>query len=775
MNEMDDIQHGPSEPAYRSAWSRMIDGYLPVVLVLVISLATWAVAMVLVGQNARSEHSEWLEEQAVMIRDRVDERMRGYVLGLEFSRKILAAKQDITRDEWGMYFDEDTVENQFPGVLGFALVQRVPDSELGVFQQQMRQTVDPGFTVRDHPKVDTDRTGQDRYIIRYNEPESMNRQTWGIDVSGRSVNRIGYERAMDTGKISASDPIHLVQQDLTQWGLVLTMPVYRDDAPIGTIEERRDALRGWVALPIGLSELFKLEIGNYLDRFDIQVQASNPNEAESVLLYSSNESGAVDASDANRVDTVVQVIDHKFVLSVSAKNAQSMWMESRATIAVFISGGLLTLMLTMITWSLTRTRRKAVELAECMTSSIRQSEQRQRLLALQAASANKAKSEFLANMSHEIRTPMTAILGYADLLADLMRLHEQDKEYSEAVNSIQRSGKHLMMIINDVLDLSKIESGKLEVEHEPCAIVETVQEVFTTMRMSAMRKGLELRVIFETPFPDTVDSDPYRARQILLNLVGNAIKFTSEGSVEIVLSDDGQHLRISVVDTGVGISSDDINSLFDPFEQFDSSVSRVHEGTGLGLTISQHLAQLLGGQICVGSEVGFGSVFTLEIPRDCPDGAKMLTEFGSVDGASANHHTALSELEQAGGGVILLAEDGEDNQRLISHLLRKAGYEFEIVKNGQEAIDRFLKKSDHFDLILMDMQMPVLDGYSATRQLRRMGHTLPIVALTAHALDGARDDCIEAGCNEYVAKPIDRERLFRVISQLIRCSDRSAA
>ncbi|CAN0587781.1 unnamed protein product, partial [Laminaria digitata] len=202
------------------------------------------------------------------------------------------------------------------------------------------------------------------------------------------------------------------------------------------------------------------------------------------------------------------------LLTISDLDSKGVWFASRGSVAVLIAGALLTLMLTTITWSLTRTRRKAVEIAHQMTRSIRHSEKRQRILAVQAASANKAKSEFLANMSHEIRTPMTAILGYAEVLTDLGEADDTELDHAEAVQSIQRSGKHLMMIINDILDLSKIESGKLVVEHKACAILETVRDVYTAMRVGAVRKGLALNVRFETAFPETVMGDAYRVRQI---------------------------------------------------------------------------------------------------------------------------------------------------------------------------------------------------------------------------------------------------------------------
>lgn len=755
-----------------STWSRLIDGYLPVALVLLISLATWLVAMVLVGRSAELQRVDWLEKQAMSVRDSIEERIRDYRVGIEFGRGLFDSSDEVTQEEWANFFNQDMIDENFPGVWGYAFVERVAESDALQYEQRIRDQWAPEFTIHGHQHADTPRDGRDLFVIRYHEPATRNQRFWGLDIASLGVNREAYERSRDTGKISSTRPFKLIQQDESMYGIVMVVPVYRRDMPTDTVGQRREALVGWVASSVGLDRLFELDILDKWTDFNVSVRLADQAASSDSVIYQSSDTFNAENSQAN---LPMRIIDLNLVLNLQSKDETSVWLASKSTVAVLITGGLLTLMLTTITWTLTRTRRKAMDLAGVMTSSIRQSEQRQRVLALQAANANKAKSEFLANMSHEIRTPMTAILGYADVLGDLVRLHEQDEEYSEAVQSIQRSGKHLMMIINDVLDLSKIESGKIEVESKPCAIVETVREVFITMRMGAARKGLGFNVVFETPFPEMVLGDAYRVRQILLNLVGNAVKFTESGSIEIVLNDDGESLRFSVIDTGVGIPEVSIAALFDPFEQLDTSVSRSHEGTGLGLTISQHLAHLMGGEIQVGSTVGVGSVFTLILPRNCKPGVRMLdsmedsessdSKLGVLENRSARHKT----------GVILLAEDGLDNQRLITHILKKAGYEIRIANNGQEAVDQFLCDPDEFDLVLMDMQMPVLDGYSATRKLRDMGFDLPIIALTAHALDGARADCIAAGCDEYVAKPIDREQLYRLMEQHIRRSGRSVA
>ena len=427
---------------------------------------------------------------------------------------------------------------------------------------------------------------------------------------------------------------------------------------------------------------------------------------------------------------------------------------------VLLVGGLATALITMIAWSATRTRHRAIAIARQMTETLRISEQRQRELADKAEAANRAKSDFLANMSHEIRTPMTAILGYADLIEG----RETDAAANrEAVAAIRRSGKHLLTIINDVLDLSKIESGRLAVVEDVCDINALIDDVIGSVRAQADRKGLAVLARIVDSVPDRVLTDTHRVRQILINLVGNAIKFTESGRVELVISHSIGRLTIEVHDTGVGIPADKLETIFLPFEQADNSASRRHDGTGLGLTISRRLARLLGGDIRARSIRGQGSVFTLDVPARAAPGAAQIGTFRTAEPAAKPAAAGPAPSLQ---GRVLLAEDGPDNQKLITFILRRAGLEVDVVSNGREAVDK-IEAGEQYDLIVTDMQMPEMDGYAATEHLRARGCTLPILALTAHAMSGDRERCLKAGCNDYETKPIDRASLLNKIGVLI--------
>ncbi|MEO2018132.1 MAG: ATP-binding protein [Fuerstiella sp.] len=389
-----------------------------------------------------------------------------------------------------------------------------------------------------------------------------------------------------------------------------------------------------------------------------------------------------------------------------------------------------------------------------------------------AEAATQAKSAFLANMSHEIRTLMTAILGFSDVLLGEDGISNAPPERVTALETIQRNGKYLLQLINDILDLSKIEAYKFEVERIAKSPADLLNDVATLMRVRAEAKGLPLKIEYVGEIPETIQCDPTRLRQILINLVGNAIKFTETGQVRVVTrlaKGDGScpRLQIDVIDTGIGLTPDQLGLIFQPFTQADVSTTREFGGTGLGLTISKRLAEMLGGDITISSSPGEGSTFTVTVETGPLDGVTMLQNVtesvfrNSRKSETANDSTAKLDCR------LLLAEDGPDNQRLISFVLKKAGANVTIAENGKIAMDLVLAARDSgesFDVVLMDMQMPVMDGYEATRQLRAEGCAVPIIALTAHAMSHDRKKCIDAGCNDYTTKPINREQLISMVA-----------
>ncbi len=393
-----------------------------------------------------------------------------------------------------------------------------------------------------------------------------------------------------------------------------------------------------------------------------------------------------------------------------------------------------------------------------------------------AESATRAKSEFLANMSHEIRTPMTAILGFADILRD----NVHGAICQEAVETIHRNGHYLLNIINNILDLSKIEAGKLPLAKSACSPVQIVAEVASLMRVRAETAGLVLSTQFSGPIPETIQTDPIRLRQILINLVGNAVKFTEVGAVRIVTHlcrEPGPTplLQFDVIDTGIGMSPEETVRLFQPFTQADTSTSRRFGGTGLGLTISRRLAEILGGSIRVQSLPGQGTTFSLTIDPGPLDDTPWLDHPAEAAVQNRSSPGQRSQNMPALHHRVLLVEDGPDNQRLIAYLLRRAGAEVVVAENGQVAVEKIVTAATvadgneahrfaPFDVVLMDIQMPVMDGYEATRRLRALGYPGPIIALTAHAMSQDRQQCLDAGCDDYLAKPIEQRVLLELVA-----------
>jgi len=383
----------------------------------------------------------------------------------------------------------------------------------------------------------------------------------------------------------------------------------------------------------------------------------------------------------------------------------------------------------------------------------------------EADTANKSKSEFLANMSHEIRTPMNAILGFTELLK---RGHGRTDEHEvrRHLDTIHSSGKHLLELINDILDLSKVEAGRLEVERIDCEPHRIIREVVKVLGVRAREKGIGLEFSADSAVPAVIQSDPARLRQIVTNLVGNAIKFTEKGAVRIVIRASSSmalpQYEIDVIDSGIGIAADKLDGIFEAFVQADSSVTRRFGGTGLGLAISRRFARALGGDIVVRSTPGVGSTFAVTLEAGPLAGVHMLSPAEAcrleVDVAEEAH--AHWEFPAA---RILVVDDGPENRELVRLVLEETGLTVEEAENGQVAVDK--AAVTRYDLILMDMSMPVMDGYTATRTLRQRRLKTPIFALTAHAMKGFEKEVLEVGCTGYITKPIDIDVLLGALAE----------
>ena len=386
-----------------------------------------------------------------------------------------------------------------------------------------------------------------------------------------------------------------------------------------------------------------------------------------------------------------------------------------------------------------------------------------------AEAANSAKSSFLANMSHEIRTPLGAVLGFSELIVH-SNLSEQDRASYAAV--IRRNGEFLSSIINDILDLSKVEAGKFDIEIQQVSTQEIVIELSSLLNLLATEKGIALQITPVEVLPPTIRTDPLRLKQILLNIVGNAIKFTEKGRVKVTIQSqagmDGLvRLAFVVEDTGLGISEEQAGKLFAPFIQADASTKRRFGGTGLGLILSKQLAKLLGGDVVLtSSQINVGSIFTITI--DPKGGQALQADFPEKLSRWARPIPALSTFDNSylDGVSVLVVDDAVDNQFLVSHYLKNAGAQIDTANNGREAIQKALENNYH--ILLMDLQMPIMDGFEATEALRNQGFQQPIIALTAHALKEDRMRCLSRGFTDYISKPINRQELLSRVARYTR-------
>lgn len=731
------------------------------------ALAYWTV------RNIDNEARVMFERRADRLVVEIQRRVNRPGYGLKGARGMYMASDIVKRHEFRAYVESHDLA-EFPGTLGLGFIERVPRADLEEHIARERADGAPDYQV--HPESD----GDPLYIIKHIFPLEPNRPAWGFDVGTEPRRREAVERAIETGSPTMTARLNLVQDNQNRAGFLYLVPVFHRGAPLATPAQRSAALMGLAYAPIVIDNAFA-NIGEHTEnmlRFD--VYEGSHAEAGEVLFdfdaHLSEVTGLVaepggrggryasthEMSVAGRTWTVEIVSTARFDDSIS-----------HLAPALFALGGMFfSVLLASAAWSLGHGRERAYRLATLMTRDLALAKER-------ADAANRSKSEFLANMSHEIRTPLTSILGYTNLLRDEGDLSKAPPERVNAISTIQAAGEHLMTVINDILDLSKIEAGRVVVERIDTPLVQLLVDIQQLMRLRASERGVSLRTVFATPVPDHIISDPTRLRQILMNLVGNAAKFTTEGHIEIRVhvhpGEPEGRIRFEIEDTGPGMTEAQANKLFTPFTQADNSVTRRHGGTGLGLTISRRLAMVMGGDVYLhATEPGRGSCFVLELPLAVAPGATFVDAISNEEGPAAVPLRSPSAKLLALSGKLLVAEDNVVNQRLIAFHLKKAGAEVDVTINGREALEMVLRAENEgrpYAVLLTDMQMPEMDGYTLARTLRDRACDIPIVALTAHAMAEDRQKCIEAGCNDYVTKPIDKAALIEACWRWTRGDD----
>ena len=688
----------------------------------------------------------------------------------------MGSDQDVTRDSWRRFVEGVDLSGLPPGVIGLSYVSVVPDAGLDSFVQRMRESGVPGFHRHGWRGADDSGVVDPHYIVQFDEPGpgpgpgAADQSKLGLDFAVSAKSREAFDDSMESGVMRMTRVYRLSagrEPDKALYGVSMLLPVYRGDGEPATAEQRRDGIRGWVALSLNLDTFLASWWEQYGRGAGVAIHDNrHSNVRHDLYMW--------DRREAHRDAPVHVVIGMRIggrewvIDSHGNEPIRSDYATANMTllIGVFIS-----LLISGIMWSLTHTRTRAVRLAESMTIHLRESEERQRVLAEDAAEANRMKSLFLANMSHDVRTPMTAILGYTRLLEE--ELGDRATPMStEAMTAIRRSGDHLLGLINDVLDLSKIEAGRLDMMRTPVDVAELIEGCVGIVRQTAEAKRIELRVSIETTIPACIRGDATRLRQILLNLLGNAVKFTERGRVSLTIwgaCDESGDLCFEIEDTGIGMSETELSRVFDPFVQADVSHTRVYGGTGLGLTIVGHLVEQMGGTLEAESTQGVGSRFVIRLPVE-PIGDDVIEDHCQLTGRLGTVPDDRSWAVVRMSGRVLLAEDGPDNQRLITHILGRAGVTLDIVGDGLSAlsaVEGAESNSLRYDVILLDMQLPGLDGYGVVRTLRGGGYSGRVVALTAHAMAGDREKCLSAGCDDYLSKPFDPADLVAVVGRAV--------
>ena len=741
---------------------------------------TFAIAVILfiyASSLERNQQRENFRRKAEVISQACQRQLDADVETLRSVQALFSVAGPVDRDQFRRFVTRLLAEH--PGMKLMAWLPRVLDADRQQWEQAIRGRRADGLGISqqngDHHLVSA--TQREEYFpIRFIEPEQEHAAVLGFDGLSELMRATAIKQALDTGQPAVSDPFTTIQAQPAGPAVIICMPVYTRvtavDTTAATPNARQLETTGIVMggfAPLGLiSETLATLDTQGIEVWVVDDAVTGPDR----FLYplKSITASLVAPTDRSMMYSgIIRFAGRQWTLRAVYNKEYLVAHPSLSAWAVLAGGLLFTGLLGGFLLLLTgRTTRIEVEV-DNRTIEIRSLAGALEFAKDSALAASDAKSLFLANMSHEIRSPLTAVIGYSDLLLNPKQKHMDPKEGLEIIRS---NATHLLALINDILDLSKIEASDDVVRKEKVDLPALLTEVERTMRPLAAEKNLGFEIQCNGHIPRQIQSDPMRLRQILVNLVGNGLKFTEAGSVRIILSTGATqpgeavqkcNLQFDVIDTGIGLTPGQIGSLFRSFSQVDPSRSRRYCGTGLGLALSQQLAVLLDGEIGVQSQPGAGSTFTLSIAVDAETDVEMFSQLQSIDVTAI--HDGQRQHASVMTGRILLAEDGRDNARYFGAVLGDAGLQVEIAENGQRAVE--LAAHRKFDLILMDLNMPVLDGFGAASKIRMTGSQVPILALTANVFDVDRDRELKVGISEYLSKPIEPALLLAAVGRHI--------
>jgi len=679
---------------------------------------------------------------------------------------LVESSEHLTRDEWERFTARSLLTAEVPGVDGLAFIERVPATGLSSFIERARGDGAPDYARRLPPATDEPEPVDAHYMVLCKAPSDLHQAYWGIDLAASAATRQVFDRASEPGRIAFE---LLSRAPLGGDGpgspvAFLAIPAFGPARAGEAPGEVLSGLRGWVGLSVDLAAYFDAVVTGHA--FDGAVALRLRTEGEFVDVYRT--AAAPRPGLIQPVELHGTYADNEW--SIRVEPGESFAPDFTAANRTGVTGLLISLLVSTISLLLSRTGHRATRLAEAMTEDLRRSEVRLRELAERAEESSRLKSLFLANMSHDVRTPMTAILGYTRVLEDELGAGATGHT-AEALAAIQRSGAHLLHLINEVLDLSKIEANRLVLASEPFSVRDLISGSVSVVRSLAQAKGIALVIELGSPVPARLVGDEARLRQVLLNLLGNAVKFTERGGVRLLVSAPAgasagkSRLVLEIEDSGIGMTPDQVARVFQPFVQADPSHTRRFGGTGLGLTIARRLVEAMNGSVEIESEPGVGTRFRVLLTLPVL-GAEVIDDPDHLSEPKRPWVRAAGADSAPTGGRVLLVEDGPDNQRLVAYTLGKSSVEIRIESDGEAGLRRMLEaweQGEPFDLVLLDMQIPTIDGYTVASRARERGYPGRIVALTAHAMAGDRDRCLRAGCDGYLSKPFRPEDLLGLV------------